>query len=71
MCYTDVIPVGGFQFTNDIALTFNTHYESAESAKLEYGTAELYPSNRAESKISFQSKSDDSVIENESDDISQ
>ena len=71
VCYTDVIPVGGFQFTNDIALTFNTHYESAESAKLEYGTAELYPSNRAESKISFQSKTDDSVIEIESDDISQ
>ena len=36
-----------------------------------YAGLRFYRQNRAESKISFQSKSDDSVIEIESDDISQ
>ena len=31
LMYDFITPVGGFQFTNDISLTFNTHYESAES----------------------------------------
>ena len=39
--YSGVIPIGGYQFTNDIAITFNTSYEAAEAAKLEYGTTEL------------------------------
>ena len=42
ICYTGVIPVAGFQFTNDIAMMFNTYYESAEHAKIRYGSAELY-----------------------------
>ena len=42
ICYTGVIPVAGFQFTNDIAMMFNTYYEAAEDAKLRYGSAELY-----------------------------
>ncbi len=39
--YTAVLPVGGFQFTNDICIAFDATYESAESAKLEYGTADV------------------------------
>ena len=41
VCYTGVIPVGGFQFTNDIVLTFNTTYQAAEDAKLRYASTEL------------------------------
>ena len=39
--YSKVIPVGGWQFTNDIVVAFNTTFEAAEAAKLEYGTADL------------------------------
>ena len=42
ICYTGVIPVAGFQFTNDIAMMFNTYFEAAEDAKIRYGSAELY-----------------------------
>ena len=38
--YTSVIPVGGYQFTNDICLTYNTTYQEAETAKLKYATTE-------------------------------
>ena len=48
VCYTAVIPVGGFQFTNDIALTFNTSYGAAESVKLRYAGTELRPFGREE-----------------------
>ena len=41
ICYTGVIPVGGWQFTNDIAITFGTTYEAAEAAKLEYANTEI------------------------------
>lgn len=34
--FTDVIPVGGYQFTNDIAMTYNTSYEAAEEIKLKH-----------------------------------
>ena len=37
MVYLSVIPVGGFQFTNDIALTYNMSYDEAENLKLRYG----------------------------------
>jgi cell division protein FtsA len=40
VCYTGVIPVGGFQFTNDIVLTFNTTYQAAEDVKLKYASTE-------------------------------
>ena len=42
MYFTSVIPVGGYQFTNDICLTYNTSYEAAEAAKLEYAHTEPY-----------------------------
>ena len=41
ICYTGVTPVGGWQFTNDIAITFGTTYEAAEAAKLEYANTEI------------------------------
>ena len=41
ICYTGIIPVGGYQFTNDISLTYNTTYAAAEAAKLKYGSTEL------------------------------
>jgi cell division protein FtsA len=34
--YTSAIAVGGFQFTNDIALIYDTAYSTAESVKLNY-----------------------------------
>ena len=38
--YTAVVPVGGFQFTNDIAYTYDSTYESAEKAKMDHGHTE-------------------------------
>ena len=40
VCHTSVVPVGGFQFTNDICHTYNTPYEAAEAAKLQYAHTE-------------------------------
>ncbi|MBM3934957.1 MAG: cell division protein FtsA [SAR202 cluster bacterium] len=42
--YSGVIPVGGYQFTNDIALTFNTTYEAAEVAKVKYANVDVQAS---------------------------
>ncbi|MCY4652701.1 MAG: pilus assembly protein PilM, partial [Dehalococcoidia bacterium] len=39
--YTSVLPVGGFQFTNDICIAFDATYESAEAAKLDHGTTDV------------------------------
>jgi len=41
VCFTGVIPVGGFQFTNDIAVTYNTRYEAAEDVKLTHASTEI------------------------------
>ncbi len=41
MIHTFVIPVGGYQFTNDLATMFDTSYEEAEQAKLKYGGVNL------------------------------
>ena len=38
--YTAVLPVAGHQFTNDICAMYNTSYEAAESAKLEFAHTE-------------------------------
>ena len=40
VAYTGVIPIGGYQFTNDIATTFNTTFETAESLKIEHASAD-------------------------------
>ena len=37
---TAIIPVGGFQFTNDICVTYGTDYTAAEAAKLEHGNTD-------------------------------
>jgi cell division protein FtsA len=37
---TAIIPVGGFQFTNDMCVAFNTTYEAAEAVKLEFGNTD-------------------------------
>jgi len=39
MIYTAVIPVGGYQFTNDISIALGIPYEEAEAVKLRYGHA--------------------------------
>ena len=46
--YTGVIPVGGFQFTNDIALSYSTSFEAAEAIKLEHASAEFQPASAGE-----------------------
>ena len=38
--YTSVLPVGGNQFTNDIVLTYDTSYVTAEETKLKYAHTE-------------------------------
>jgi cell division protein FtsA len=38
--YTSVLPIGGYQFTNDISLTYDTTYYAAEEAKLKYAHTE-------------------------------
>jgi len=39
MAHTAVIPVGGYQFTNDLVIALGIPYEAAEAAKLQYGHA--------------------------------
>ncbi len=51
--YSKVIPVGGWQFTNDIVVAFNTTFEAAEAAKLKYGTTELQSNIDFEEQLSL------------------
>lgn len=37
--HTAVIPVGGYQFTNDLSIAFSVDFESAEELKIKHGTA--------------------------------
>ena len=37
--HTAVIPVGGFQFSNDLSIAFSIDFDAAEQLKLEHGTA--------------------------------
>ena len=39
--YTGSIPVGGFQFTNDVCLTYNVAFSDAEESKIKFGNTEL------------------------------
>ena len=41
LCYTGVIPVGGYQFTNDVCVTYNAEYDAAERAKLQFGHTQM------------------------------
>ena len=36
MQYSSVIPIGGYQFTNDICVVYNTTHDAAEEVKLNY-----------------------------------
>ena len=38
--YNSALPIGGFQFTNDICMTYDTTYEAGEEAKLAHGNTE-------------------------------
>ncbi len=40
--YSAAIPVGGYQFTNDICLTYGTPFQAAEDVKLRYASTEPY-----------------------------
>ena len=42
ICYTTVIPVAGYQFTNDICHVYNTPFAAAEEAKLKYAHTMLH-----------------------------
>ena len=70
ICYTGVIPVAGFQFTNDIAMMFNTYYEAAEHAKIRYGSAELYSTLENE-ELEFPVKGRDMRLKVRGNEISQ
>ncbi len=37
--HTAVIPVGGYQFSNDLAIAFSLDFDSAEQLKIQHGTA--------------------------------
>lgn len=39
MVYSTLLPVGGYQFTNDVSIAFSLPYEEAEQLKVERGTA--------------------------------
>ena len=39
--HTRVIPLGGWQLTNDLVIVFNIPYEEAEALKLQYGRASV------------------------------
>ena len=52
ICYTGVIPVGGYQFTNDIAVTFNTTYAAAEEVKIRHAHTEI-PTGRGGEQIAL------------------
>ena len=60
--YTAVVPVGGFQFTNDIAYTYDSTYESAEKAKMDHGHTELTAIEISEN-ISLNSNEECQIIE--------
>ena len=42
MFFTAVIPVGGYQFTNDICQTYDTTYTAAEEVKIEHAHADPF-----------------------------
>ena len=50
--HTSVLPIGGYQFTNDIRIAFDATFESAEAAKLDHGTADVL-STRPEEEVTL------------------
>ena len=70
VCYTGVIPVGGYQFTNDIAVTFDTSYREAEAAKLKFGGADRPNLRSNHCEISLPVKNSDLEVKINSQEIS-
>ena len=70
ICYTGVIPVGGYQFTNDIAVAFNTPYGVAEEVKLRHGSADPIPPSEDE-EVSLPVKGSDTELKVRRRDIAQ
>ncbi len=44
--HTKIIPIGGWQLTNDLVIVLNIPYEAAEALKLQYGQAAVPGANR-------------------------
>ena len=70
ICYTGVIPVGGFQFTNDIAITLNTPFQLAEKSKIRYGSTELHPLD-GNKDVSFEVDDEGRALKVKASDINQ
>ena len=44
-----MLPIGGFNFSNDISIAFGIDYEQAENIKINYGLTDIYKSSVVES----------------------
>ena len=51
LIYSSVLPIGGFNFSNDIAIAFGIDFEQAENIKIRHGLADIYKSSVLESII--------------------
>ena len=61
LVYSSVLPLGGFNFSNDIAIAFGIDYTQAENIKVKYGLTDIYKSSVLETlKINLD---DDNIIE--------
>ena len=61
LVYSSVLPLGGFNFSNDISIAFGIDYTQAESIKIKYGLTDIYKSSVLETlKINLD---DDNIIE--------
>ena len=49
LIYSSVLPIGGFNFSNDIALAFGIDYQQAENIKIQHGLTDIYNSSVLES----------------------
>lgn len=70
ICHTGVIPIGGHQFTNDIAATYDTSYEVAEEVKLQHGSAYKTSPNE-DQDVSILLKDQESILKVRKQEISQ
>ena len=49
LIYSSVLPIGGFNFSNDIAIAFGIDFEQAENIKIRHGLTDIYKSSVLES----------------------
>ncbi|MBI4233047.1 MAG: cell division protein FtsA [Chloroflexi bacterium] len=64
-----VLPVGGYQFTNDLAISLNTPFDIAEEVKLKHG--HLLPEAVADQEVRLKAFGDNRTVKVESRDIAQ